>query len=64
MEYKFSGMAIQSETAPDVLIKIRNWIFDNIEGTADGKYDVVLVNRYLSGKDKVGWHADDEKTID
>ena len=61
--YKYSGISIESKPATESLWVIRNWIFENI-GTANGKYDIVLVNRYLSGKDKVGWHADDEKTID
>jgi alkylated DNA repair dioxygenase AlkB len=62
--YRFSGMAIQSELALDILVEIRDWIFKNIEGTADGKYNVVLVNRYVTGKDKVGWHSDDDGNND
>lgn len=30
----------------------------------DVDYNMILVNRYVNGQDGVGWHADDEKSID
>jgi alkylated DNA repair dioxygenase AlkB len=64
MIYRFSGMSLESQPASPILYTIRKWIYENIEATKNGKYDVVLINRYLSGKDKVGWHSDDDGNND
>jgi len=31
---------------------------------SDTEYNMILINRYVDGKDSVSWHADDEKNID
>jgi alkylated DNA repair dioxygenase AlkB len=62
--FRYSGMTLNSIVAPDFVRNLMKWIFEQVPETRGGKYDVVLINRYLNSKDKVGWHADDEKTID
>lgn len=59
-DYTYSNHRVPSvEPTPDVL-KIR----DEIERLTGTKYNFVLINRYIDGADGVGWHADDEPTID
>ena len=34
-----------------------------VETLSGGKYNYVLINRYIDGKHSIGWHSDDEKEL-
>jgi alkylated DNA repair dioxygenase AlkB len=57
--YAFSGKTYTPQAWTDELLKIK----DRIEPTAGVRFNSVLLNRYRSGKDSMGWHADDEPEL-
>ena len=54
--YTYSRRTYQPRPWTPTLVRIR----EDIEATTRTKFNSVLVNRYESGSDSVGWHADDE----
>ena len=54
--YTYSRRTYQPRHWTPTLVRIR----EDIEATTRTKFNSVLVNRYESGSDSVGWHADDE----
>jgi alkylated DNA repair dioxygenase AlkB len=54
--YTYSGRTYQPEPWTPTLVKVKN----DIETALGTKFNSVLLNRYESGTDSVGWHADDE----
>ena len=58
--YRYSNITLQTIPVDNDSVKrIREYIYK----TFNIKYNVVLINRYTSPNDKVGWHSDDEKMI-
>jgi alkylated DNA repair dioxygenase AlkB len=54
--YTYSHRTYQPRPWTPTLVKIRT----DIETATRTKFNSVLLNRYESGNDSVGWHADDE----
>jgi alkylated DNA repair dioxygenase AlkB len=54
--YTYSRKTYQPKPWTPALVKLRK----DIESATGTKFDSVLLNRYESGSDSVGWHADDE----
>ena len=57
--YEYSNMKVLMAPYTPAIAAVRH----EVEELSKSSYNVVLINRYLDGKDGVGWHADDEKTI-
>lgn len=53
--YRYSGIDNAALPWTDTLLKIK----ERIEAV-QGEYNYCLLNRYRSGSDSMGWHADDE----
>ena len=58
-EYTYSKTTKKALPWTKELLLIKN----KIEAIAEVKFTSVLLNRYRSGQDYVGWHADDEKEL-
>lgn len=58
--YTYSGL--RNEPAPwtDCLAQIRQ----RVESLSGASFNSVLVNRYRDGNDAMGWHSDDESSLD
>ena len=55
LTFNYRGASIEAEPWPDFLLEARGRI-----QTASGyKFDFAVGNRYRTGKDSIGWHADD-----
>jgi alkylated DNA repair dioxygenase AlkB len=54
--YTYSVRTYQDRPWTPTLVKVKN----DIEAALGTKFNSVLLNRYESGSDSVGWHADDE----
>jgi alkylated DNA repair dioxygenase AlkB len=59
-EYTYSKTPRKIKKMPRVIEKLR----DIIKETTGIHYDCVLVNYYRNGKDKIGWHSDNERMMD
>lgn len=59
IDYTYSGHSVPIVAEFPELLQIRH----EVEAKTLTKYNFVLINRYKDGKDGVGWHADDEPTI-
>lgn len=57
--YTYSGITLQPHPWTDELLAIKA----RIEACSGAQFSSVLLNRYRSGQDYVGWHADDEKEL-
>jgi alkylated DNA repair dioxygenase AlkB len=58
--YKYSGHTCLPLPWTSELLSIKN----QVEQFASGhKFNCVLLNYYRDGRDKMGWHADDEKEL-
>lgn len=57
--YAYSGRSFTPQPWTPELAGIR----DALEATTGARFDSVLVNEYRSGRDSVGWHADDEPEL-
>ena len=55
--YRYSGLRHDPADWPGVLLPLRHALEDAIAGA---RFETVLANRYRDGRDRVGWHADDE----
>lgn len=70
VDYVYSGHHVQFAVECPAMKELREWAQHQVKaifGYGDNQdihFDFALCNRYLDGKDAVGWHADDEKTID
>lgn len=58
VSYRYSGMDYGALPWIDSLLEIRNKI-----EAVQGEYNYCLLNRYRSGSDSMGWHADDEPEV-
>jgi alkylated DNA repair dioxygenase AlkB len=54
--YTYSGRIYNQRPWTPALVKLRT----DIEAATHTKFNSVLLNRYESGNDSVGWHSDDE----
>lgn len=57
--YTYSGITLNPLSWTKELLLIKN----KVETVTKVKFTSVLLNRYRSGQDYVGWHADDEKEL-
>ena len=55
VSYRYSGVDYAALPWTDTLLEIKNRI-----EAVQGEYNYCLLNRYRSGSDSMGWHADDE----
>jgi len=55
VSYRYSGMDYTALPWFDTLLEIKNKI-----EVVQGEYNYCLLNRYRSGSDSMGWHADNE----
>lgn len=56
LPYAYSGLHHDACEWPEVLLPLRH----GLEDALGVQFETVLANRYCDGRDKVGWHADDE----
>jgi alkylated DNA repair dioxygenase AlkB len=59
ISYGYSGVQHMSEDWPEELKPIRS----AIEKQSEVQFNGLLLNLYRNGKDYMGWHADDEKSL-
>jgi len=57
--YRYSGTRFSPQPWLDVLQPVRK----RLEDETDHRFNSVLVNRYRSGRDAMGWHSDDEPEL-
>jgi alkylated DNA repair dioxygenase AlkB len=57
--YRYSGVSHQPSPWHEVLADLRT----RIEAFSGHVFNAVLCNRYRSGRDSMGWHADDEPEL-
>jgi alkylated DNA repair dioxygenase AlkB len=57
--YAYSGMVLRAEGWTPALAELRA----RVEATSRRVFNSVLLNRYRSGADSMGWHADDEAEL-
>jgi len=58
-EYTYSGITLQPEPWTSELLAIKY----TIEQFTNCSFNSVLINRYRSGTDYIGWHSDNEKSL-
>jgi len=58
--YTYSGTTFSAEPWPEVLLRIKR----RVEKATGQSYNFVLVNRYRDGKDRIGYHRDNEPGLD
>lgn len=61
--YRYSGLSIQPEPWTETLLIIKQRVEEVVGSTMPSCFNSVLVNRYRSGQDSVGWHSDDEAEL-
>jgi alkylated DNA repair dioxygenase AlkB len=59
LHYAYRGATIKAARWPDFLLEARNRILES----TGFKFAFAVGNRYLSGKDSIGWHSDDFPVI-
>ena len=52
--YEYRGALIRAEPWPDFLLEAR----DRIEGLSGLTFNFAVGNRYMDGKDSIGWHSE------
>ena len=57
--YTYSGRTYDPTPWTPTLLNIKK----SIEAATSSQFNSVLLNRYESGSDSVGWHADDEREM-
>lgn len=57
--YTYSGIEMHPEPWTCTLLEIKS----RIEEIAGVKFNSVLLNKYRTGQDRVGWHSDDEPEL-
>ena len=55
LNYSYRGVKIKAEPWPDFLLDLRN----RIQAISGFLFNFAVGNRYLTGKDSIGWHSDD-----
>jgi alpha-ketoglutarate-dependent dioxygenase alkB family protein 2 len=65
-KYSYSGQYVPTSKTTKVISEIKEEVEKKINENSDNpiSFNVVLINRYLNGSDSVGWHCDDETSID
>jgi len=58
--YTYSGTTFPAQPWPDVLLRIKR----RVEIATGQDFNFVLVNRYRDGKDRIGYHRDNEPGLD
>jgi len=58
--YTYSGVANPIEPWTDLLADLR----EQVQDTVGCRFNSLLLNLYRDGRDKLHWHADDEKELD
>lgn len=58
-KYAYRGEIIKAEPWPDFLSEARN----RIQELSSFTFNFAVGNRYLNGKDSIGWHSDDFSQI-
>ncbi len=58
--YTYSGVANRLEPWSPLLAALRA----RVETAAGCRFNSLLLNRYRDGRDKIDWHADDERELD
>ncbi len=58
--YRYSGLRHDPQPWTPLLERLR----DSLEETLGHRFNSLLLNRYRSGFDRMGWHADDEVELD
>lgn len=59
LPFTYSGYSVASAAMPPAFDALRQ----HVERATGASYNYLLVNRYVGGANKVGWHADDEASI-
>jgi alkylated DNA repair dioxygenase AlkB len=54
LRYEYRGELIKAEPWPEVLLDAK----ERIEKLSDLQFNFAVGNRYLNGKDSIGWHSD------
>ncbi|MBY6187019.1 alpha-ketoglutarate-dependent dioxygenase AlkB [Marinobacter hydrocarbonoclasticus] len=54
-DYRYSGLLLTPEPIPAAI--------DALMARLDGGFNAVLVNRYRDGRDRMGWHRDNEPEL-
>ncbi|MEP6906593.1 MAG: alpha-ketoglutarate-dependent dioxygenase AlkB [Pseudoxanthomonas sp.] len=57
--YTYSGARFQPQPWPTALKEVRERLAQEL----DADFNSVLANRYRDGRDYMGWHSDNEKTL-
>lgn len=57
--YRYSGADFLPHPWPSVLLPLR----DRLQEERGARFNSVLLNRYRSGTDSMGWHSDDEPEL-
>ena len=55
LRYQYRGGLVEALPWPDLLLEARN----RIEKLSGFRFNFAVGNRYLTGRDSIGWHADD-----
>ncbi len=62
--YRYSGTRFEPHPWPGALVPVRERLDRECGATADGAaFNSVLANLYRDGRDRMGWHADDEPEL-
>lgn len=59
VDYRYSGRSHRCEGWMPLLVPLR----ERLQRELGAVFDFVLLNRYRSGADAMGWHADDEASL-
>lgn len=54
LRYEYRGDVLQAEPWPEFLLEAR----DRIQALSDLTFHFAVGNRYVTGKDSIGWHSD------
>jgi|SRR6056297_2579 len=66
VSYDYSGFRDTVRTEwPPLVSGLRDYVQEYINNSyfPTGKYNYVLINRYENGKQRIGWHSDNEKGL-
>lgn len=59
IHYQYSNLTLTTTTWHPTILSIKN----RIEQLCQHSFNCVLINRYRDGKDKMGWHSDNEPEL-
>jgi alkylated DNA repair dioxygenase AlkB len=57
--YRYSGVRFEPQPWPDALSALRA----RLEAACSARFNSVLANLYRDGRDRMGWHSDDEPEL-